>query len=235
MSALSTAQKKKSTPYPLVTKIIFDEFILEEGFQHYIPSEAKVMQNFYSTVDRGQDKTKVLFLANAVSMMNPYFIEWGLAPTEKTHPFQKYKKGFICTHFPRSDEFAAEFRKTRYGEFVADSEWAKYAVGNEFADNRHDLVRPKNPQAKFEFNLETKFGWISVWKDIVNQEFWIGSMLPPNQLTFTMIVGKNTPKIGLLFYNDDIIGKMRTAYRYGRMFFQSPQTELVFIDLMNRR
>ena len=57
--ALSTAQAQKGVSYHLVTTIIFDEFIIEKGNMQYLPNEAVVMTNFYSTVDRYQDKTRV--------------------------------------------------------------------------------------------------------------------------------------------------------------------------------
>lgn len=234
--ALTTAQKNKSISYFKVKLIIFDEFILEKGFLRYIPDESLVLNNFYSTVDRGQDKTRVIMLANAVSLMNPYFIEYGIVPPEDGEPEIKlYNKNFIAVHFPKSEEFAAMFFQTRFGEFIKDTEYARYAVGNEFLDNRTELVRPKNPRAKHQFNLETKFGWISIWHDLRANQWYIARSLPPNQLTFTMVPGRMDKDKMLLFYNDDLIVRMRTAYRTGRMEFDSPQAENIFLDLFNRK
>lgn len=78
---LSTAQQFKSVNYAKVTLIIFDEFIIEKGNVQYLTNEARVMLDFFSTVDRWQDKTRVLFLANAVSIINPYFMEWNIQPS----------------------------------------------------------------------------------------------------------------------------------------------------------
>src|SRR5437868_2634218 len=60
---LSVAQKYKSVAFPRVKLIIFDEFIIEKGVTHYLPNEAIAFNNFFSTVDRYKDKTRVLFLA----------------------------------------------------------------------------------------------------------------------------------------------------------------------------
>lgn len=242
--ALTTAQKNKSISYHRVTLIIFDEFILEKGFLRYIINEAEVLQNFYSTVDRGQDKTRVIMLANAVSMMNPYFIEWGITPPDEGEKEVKvYAKspknpgGFVAVHFPRSEEFAAVFFETRFGEFVKtfSPEYTKYAVGNEFVDNRKELVRPKNERAKHQFNLETRFGWISVWHDLVGNQYYVSRSLPANQLTFTLVPHKMDKGKMLLMYNDDVIVRMRTGYRMSRMEFDSPQAENIFLDLFNRK
>src|SRR5206468_1023799 len=114
-------------------------------------------------------------------------------------------------------------------------DWAKYAVGNEFADNRKALTRPKNPDAKFQFNLETKFGHVSVWHDLALNEYWIGTKIIPNQRIYTMVPEKMDQGKFLLLYNDDVIIRMRTGYRMDRMRFENAQAENVFIDLFNRK
>jgi hypothetical protein len=63
----------------------------------------------------------------------------------------------------------------------------------------------------------------------------VGRALPANQLTFTMVPEKMSKEKMLLFYEDDIVKRMRTAYRTGRMVFDSPQAENVFLDLFNRK
>ena len=75
--ALSTSKIEKSTPYPSVTKIIFDEFILDKGFHHYLPDEVTNFLELYSTVARSRD-VKVYFLSNALSITNPYFLYFDL-------------------------------------------------------------------------------------------------------------------------------------------------------------
>ena len=43
---LSTAGMKKSVAYPLVTRIIYDEFTIEKGFIRYLPNEVQSFLNF---------------------------------------------------------------------------------------------------------------------------------------------------------------------------------------------
>ncbi|MBS6750091.1 MAG: phage DNA encapsidation protein, partial [Firmicutes bacterium] len=63
-----------------VDMIGFDEFIIDKGSLHYLQNELKQFQDFYNTVDRFQDRVKVMFMANAVALTNPYFIGWRLKP-----------------------------------------------------------------------------------------------------------------------------------------------------------
>ena len=75
---LSRSQSYKSVSFHMVHTIIYDEFIIEKGVVHYLANESKVFNDFYSTVDRYQDRTRVLFLANSMSIMNPYFLNMAL-------------------------------------------------------------------------------------------------------------------------------------------------------------
>jgi hypothetical protein len=113
--ALSKTQQKKSVSYPRVKTIIYDEFIIDRGVIHYMANEVKAFNDFYSTVDRYKDKTRVLFLANSVSIMNPYFIEWDIAPKRNDEWITKFN-GFMVAHFPQADAFVGEVYATKFGQ-----------------------------------------------------------------------------------------------------------------------
>lgn len=166
--ALSNAQNRKGTSYSKVKTVIFDEFIIEKGMVHYLPSEQVALLNFINTVDRYRDNVRVLMLANAVTMNNPYFDEYNIRPDqagEWSTYFTDENGPFIVVHFPDSKDFQNEVYKTRFGRFIQDSEYAKYAVGNVFADAHNQLVEKKTSKAKPRYNLETERGLMSVWKD----------------------------------------------------------------------
>ena len=69
---LSRASQFKSVPFPYVTKILFDEFIIDQGLIRYLPDEVQTFNEMYSTIARLRDVT-VLFLSNAITFTNPYF------------------------------------------------------------------------------------------------------------------------------------------------------------------
>ena len=75
---LSTAKIEKSTAFPLVTTIIFDEFILDKGTHHYLPDEVTNFLECYETIARTRDNCKVFFLSNAITITNPYFLYFNI-------------------------------------------------------------------------------------------------------------------------------------------------------------
>lgn len=232
--ALSGGQMMKSVSFEAVTTIVFDEFILEDGTLHYLPDEATVFNNFYATVDRWQDKTKVFFLANSVSIMNPYFLEYEIRPDETGEWVRKHD-GFIVAHFPDSEEFKKSVSATRFGKFISGSDYEKYAVGNEFDDNHDLLISIKDENYRHRFNLDTKFGEFSIWYSIKSNEYYAQRKLPKSSaFDFTLIPNRVDSKRPLLVYGDRPLELLRKAFRTGRMTFDTQSTRNAFAEIARR-
>lgn len=84
--SISAEEHKKSTSYPYVTTIIFDEF-LTRGLT--LNDEFVKFQNLLSTIIRQRDNVKIFMLGNTVNKYSEYFNEMGLSN------IRKMKKGTI--------------------------------------------------------------------------------------------------------------------------------------------
>jgi hypothetical protein len=78
--ALSDMEHDKSTSYPNVTTIMFDEFITR---RYYLPDEFIIFLNVLSTIIRQRDNVKIFMLGNTVNKYCPYFQELGLKHIDK--------------------------------------------------------------------------------------------------------------------------------------------------------
>jgi hypothetical protein len=233
--ALSTAQSIKSVAYPLVTNIGFDEFILEKSMTRYLPNETYAFNNLYNTVDRNQDKTRVYFMANSVSIMNPYFLEYDIKPEQcNDQGFIVKANGFLVVHFVKSEEFRSQVYDTRFGQFIAATDYAAYAVGNEFADNHDSLLNLKNASARYTYSIETKQGIFSVWIDWQAGKYYLQERRPKQEMLFTMLPEKMSEDKTLLTYSDKIVQGLRTAFRNGNAYFDTAKTRNAFIEIFKR-
>lgn len=231
--ALSTGQRFKSVSYPRVTKIIFDEFIIEKGNIQYLPDETTTLINFLSTVDRYKDKTAVYFLANAVSINNPYFIKYQIRPDESGE-WIVMQDGFIVCHFPDSEKFKNEVYQTRFGKFIQNTDYADYAVGNTFTDNHDNLIRTKSSDAAYRMTLETKSGVFTVWSED-NQEYSITRrQVRGDAKVYTLDPNKMDDGKVLMVRNHPALGVLRTAFNQGKVWFDMPSTRNIFIDIFSR-
>ena len=72
---LSEQEHEKSSSYPNITTIVFDEFLTR---RYYLPEEFMLFMNLLSTIIRQRDDVKVFMLGNTVNQFCPYFAEMGL-------------------------------------------------------------------------------------------------------------------------------------------------------------
>jgi hypothetical protein len=227
---LSVAQSQKSVSFPKVKLIIFDEFIIEKGAIHYLRDEAIAFINFFSTVDRYKDKTRVLFLANSVTIENPYFLHFDIRP-DQVGEFTKSHEGFIVCHFADSKEFSKGVYKTRFGKFIQGTEYADYAVTSEFKDNNDNLVARKPADAKYSYTVEARNGTFSVWIDWEGPHFYIQEKRPRQENMYTLVPEKMRKGVKLITNSDRLIANLRTAWRNGETHFDTPRSRNAFIEI----
>lgn len=231
--ALSVTQAQKSVAFPRVKTIIFDEFIIEKGATHYLPQEATILNNLYNTVDRYRDFARVIMLANAVTLMNPYFIAWGIVPS-KDSEFVSVKAGFIRCHFPESSNFNSSVMQTRFGKFIEGTEYADYAVGNNFSDNHEELLGTKDSRMKYRFTLETEIGTFSVWMHASEGEYFIQARAPKDPTIYTMVHSMMSAEKILVTFQDKELAYLRAAFNRGSVTFDHVQTRNSFIQIFKR-
>lgn len=233
--ALSMGQKSKSTAFPDVTTIIFDEFIIETGTQsRYLKDELTSFLNLYSTVDRNQDKTRVIFLANSVSIMNPYFIGWEIDP-QKIGEFGTLRGGDIAAHFPEGKAFASSVYQTRFGKFIAGTEYARYAIGNEFRDAGETLIAQKTRNAKYQYTLETERGVFSVWRDFDEDMCYILDRRIGNERYYTIVPSLMATGKQVVSFSDVQLAMLRRDFNEGYVMFDKPATRNAFMPVFERR
>lgn len=240
--ALSIAQHVKGRSFARVHWMIFDEFIIEKGNMQYLPSEVTAFNNFYNTVDRWEDRVKVFFFSNSVSIMNPYFLEWDIKPDQESE-FVKRANGFIVFHFPDADKFQNEVFATRFGSFIKQTspEYADYAVGNNFADNHEMLLGTKDYRATYLFTLETRKLTFSVWKSApIGQatselNYYVQRKRPKKELMFTMLADRMNDEKTLMTHSDVPLANLRSAFRHGRILFDTQTTRNAFVELVEKR
>lgn len=231
--SLSTAQSQKSVAFPKVTLIIFDEFIIEKGAISYLPNEANVFNNFYSTVDRWQDKTRVLFLANSVAIMNPYFLEYKIRPAEDTEWIQSHE-GFMVAHFAKSSDFAQSVKATAFGRFISGTSYENYAIGNQFSDNSDSLIALKESAAKYRYTVQTAEGYFAVWYNAFTGKWFITQRRPGQEYIYTteqrfMDEGKR-----FLPRNAKLLAMLRAAFNAGRLWFDHPISRNAMSEIFKR-
>lgn len=81
--SLNSVEHDKSTSYPDITTIVFDEFMTRG---RYLDDEFVLFMNTLSTIIRYRDNVTIYMLGNTVNKYSPYFSEMGLYKINEMQP-----------------------------------------------------------------------------------------------------------------------------------------------------
>ena len=144
---LSTANILKSTAFPGVSTIIFDEFLLDNsGTYRYLKSEVTILLDVIETVGRLRD-IKTILLGNALNVhASPYFAYWNLELPTDGSEFRTFEDGAIVVNYIRNLEYRKAKKNSRFGKLIEGTAYGRYAIDNEvFRENNSFIAkRPSN-------------------------------------------------------------------------------------------
>ena len=127
--ALSTSLNLKSVPFPNVTLVCYDEFVIGGGSQQYIKGEVTIFAELLSTVGRKRNDYRVFLLANNISMVNPYFSYFDVKP-KANERFTIAQEGELVVEIATNDEFIKEMKQTKFGVLFKNTHYSDYAIDN---------------------------------------------------------------------------------------------------------
>lgn len=231
-SALSKSLTKKSVPYSDVDYIVFDEFIIDKQKMHYLPNEAPAFLDFYNTVDRFEDRVKVLFLANAVALINPYFVYFGLTP-RKDKRFTMKDNGYHCVEMVQSEAFKAYVNNTRFGQMIANTAYYDYAVDNRFNDQNDKFIAKKPEDAEFLYAITFDAVTYGIWADYLHGRYYINDKVPYGRTPFILTRDDMTPNLLMLERSSFILKSLKSCYQQGSIFYDSIKTRELFSDVLD--
>lgn len=180
---LSIANILKSSTYENVDTIIFDEFLIDKGSYHYLQNEVVQLLDVIETVARLRD-IRVIFLGNAISITNPYFTFFNL-----TLPYNSEVKiakrdndgnPLIIIYYAKNQKYRDVKKASRFGQLIADTQYGKYAIDNEFLRDSKTFIRKKSKQCKFYFILVINGKHYGVWSDYKEGMIYISNDYDPN-------------------------------------------------------
>lgn len=238
--SLSQAGHLKSVPYPKVTFIFFDEIFPMNG--RYLPDEATQFSEYYSTIDRYQDRTRVFFAANALSTANPYFARYGVDVTAQQaarQDIKTYDDGFIAVELADYRGFSVSVAQSRFGRFITnfDPSYAAYAIGNEFKDAGDNLVFPlERAQCYYSWTLCTPdYGEFHLWITITKDDetlFIISRRHTKERMALTFDAHMVTPDCTMVNKGSPQIKALLRAYQNGRLRFDNTQVRNEFMQVL---
>lgn len=154
--ALSEMEHDKSTSYPDITTIIFDEFLTR---RYYLPDEFILFMNVLSTIIRQRNNVKIFMLGNTVNKYSPYFAEMGLKHISQmeqgTIDIYQFGKGQLSIAVEYADTISKNKESNKYFCFD-DSESVQMIINGawEMAIYPHLTTRFEQKNIVFTYFIE---------------------------------------------------------------------------------
>lgn len=193
--ALSTA--RRSTPLPLVTTIIYDEFLIDDNNPHdrYLNkgNEMFSFDNFYETVARGRF-IQCFFIGNAFSMVNPYFLALNIRIPEIED--NKIYKGKFWTFVQWKDEaFIKARQQTQHYQARAESDFVTHAFGNKYYMDKKEFIAKRSDDTEHQFSLTYLGETYGVWVDWEKGRYYVSTKggQTSKEKTISLSLADNSP------------------------------------------
>lgn len=224
--SLSTAQSLKGTNFSKVKYIIFDEFIIEKGQQHYLSNEVENFLGLLETIARMRD-IKVFLLANAVTTVNPYFLFFNI-DLPYNNDIKTYKDGLILIQYMRNEEYRKAKKESKFGKLISGTDYESYAIDNKFRLDNKSFIEKKTGSAKCSFSFQYKEKIYGVWFD-----YKIGKIFVSNdydsKICFACTLEDHSPNT--MFFS---IAKEYNSwrnfiknYKLGNVYFENQKIKLI--------
>lgn len=231
---LSTANNEKSTAYPHVTMMGYDEFVIDKKSQRYLPDEPTLLNGLIETVVRNRDNLTVLCLANNVTIANPYFEYWNIYP-DFENGIKTYNRGErICVELNTNAEFIEEKIKTRWGKLIKNNRYGEHAIYNKSLTDDDSFIMSKKPvNSKFMFSFILNGEEIGIWsfKDIFYCDKKIINTSP---LRFALQKQDMTADIKIVdrVNSSSILYLFKNAFKNGRVFYKDQYIKSTVYDIL---
>lgn len=149
--------KKMSHLFSDASRFLFDEFQSETN--HYVDNEVEKLISIHTSVARGQGKqtryVPVIMLANAVTIINPYYVELGI--TERLNDKTNFLKGdgFVLEQ-GFVDSASSALKESGFNRAFSRNKYVAYAGENIYLNDSKTFIEKPQGTSRYLGTLRYK-------------------------------------------------------------------------------
>lgn len=239
-TALNGNSMAKGSSFPSVKWIIYEEFMPEEG-ERFIKDEYAKLESLLITVDRNQDRVRLICVGNNTTYYNPIFETLKIFPKPVIKGDNRIKivqKDLIqVISLPPNEEFVEHVKNTMMGKLTIMSGSFSYNTGNELTTNdlfnvcnKSDLPGYANLKPLFTVRID-KEKVIKVWKNSTDGGgyLWIDNHFKGNtEEYFTDYEYQTKDNKHISLYGKYNMDTIKLYYNLGRVYFKNGEVKFHF-------
>ena len=232
---LSTANILKSTAFPKVGMIIFDEFLLDNsGTYRYLKNEVTMLLDVIETVGRLRD-IKVIMLGNALNVHAcPYFAYWDLELPYNSE-FRSFHDGAILVNYIKNLEYREAKKKSRFGKLIEGTEYGKYAIDNEVLNESNVFIAKKPANATFYGLIIINGVNIGIWSGRNGYLYMSDKYDPNTSLKFALDFSDHSEQTVFTSLRENMYMQMCIkAYKQGWLRFENQKIKTMATSILNK-
>lgn len=232
---LSTANILKSTAFPKVTTIIYDEFLLPAGNYRYLKNETNALLDVMETVFRLRTGKTILLGNNIAPHSSPFFAYWNLELPANGEEFKTFRNGTIVVQYVRNLEYRKIKKESRFYDLIEGTSYASYAVDNEALNENNNFIEKRPPNTKFYGVLIINGVGLGIWH-AKNGCLYLSEKYEPNTV-FKFVFDYNDHTEGTIFENareNMHLHMVIRAYKQGWLRFENQKVKSIATSLLNK-
>lgn len=241
---LTKWQSVKSSAYPDVTTMIYDEFLKEKDYTTYLPNEPGALLSIIDTFKRDRDDFRCICMSNSTSVSNPYFLYFKIQlPKHKVD--NKYKRFNTFSHnkeilveIPDATDYIEKVKKkSRFWELIKDTPYADMAVNNEFTDDDPSFIEKKSDGAKYKFSIIYGNYTYGYWLDTRESKMYVSYKHDPtSKYIFAMTTSDMSDNTYLLnnWKRNYWVTSMVSALQDGYLYYENQNVKNTHMDIFNK-
>lgn len=240
--ALTEMQKTKQSTFNDVYRIILDEAILDktDKFHRYLPKEYVLLANIVDSCSRERaDSTnarppRLYLLGNAVDLINPYFMRYGINEPPK-YGYSWYDKKTFLLHYVEDKEYAkAKETRTVAGRMLAGTEEGNAANANIFVGSNKDFINKKPRGCMFNFGIVYQGQRFGVWYDKNEGYFYIDNKISKAQNTviYALTCSDNRINYYMVKKSNRVLQSLVELAGYGQVQYETIATRENFYKII---
>lgn len=232
---LSTANILKSTAFPKVSTIVFDEFLLDNsGTYRYLKNEVTMLLDVIETVGRLRD-IKVIMLGNALNVHAcPYFAYWNLDLPYNSE-FRSFHDGAIIVNYIRNLEYREAKKKSRFGKLIEGTEYGRYAIDNEVLHENNSFIAKKPANSTFYGMIIINSQPIGIWNGRDGYMYLSEKYDPNTTSKFALDYNDHTEQTIFTSVRENMyMHACVRAYKHGWLKFENQKIKTVATAVLNK-
>ena len=233
---LSTANILKSTAFPKVKTIIFDEFILDvaSGTYKYMKNEPQMLLDVMETVFRLRDG-RVLMLGNYINFFGCPYVAYFELDLPYNSEFRTFKDGAIVVNYIKNQAYRDAKNQSRFGKLIEGTVYGDYAINNKSLRENTVFIGKRPSNSKFYVHLIVNGSHYGVWSGIDGYLYISEKYDPSAPQKYACDFDDHTEQTIFLNMRENWYLKYcLKAYKQGWLKFENQKIKADIISLFNK-